>query len=147
MPRLLGQCSPFPTRVKAQVDMGSAHQVNQPENPPAVLCPQGPGSLAGMTREALACVSLVGKVLWLVRRSEPGTNTQQLATCAKVQAAQGSWEPLPGLGVGCSLRDLPSWRPPKSGPKTVESASTFLLLGMSLIHVFPVTATTSSHPL
>lgn len=40
-----------------------------------------------------------------------------------------------------------SLSPLRRGPKTVDSASTFLSVGMSLIHVLPVTATTSSHPL
>lgn len=46
--------------VKAWVDTGSAPQADQPG-------PKGPESRAGMTQEALACVSLVGKVLWLAK--------------------------------------------------------------------------------
>ena len=88
-----------------------------------------------------ACHWLVRSCGWQ-RGSEPRTNIQQLTICTEVQPAQGSWEPLPGLGMRFSPRS-----PPRSSPRTTDSAFTFLLLGTSLIHVFPVTAATSSHPL
>lgn len=65
------------------------------------------------------------------------------------RSAASSGELGASAWAGCEVRPegpaLPS--PPRSSPRTTDSAFTFLLLGMSLIHVFPVTAATSSHPL
>lgn len=65
------------------------------------------------------------------------------------KSAASSGELGASAWAGCAV--WPEWpalpSPARSSPRTTDSASTLLLPGTSLTHVFPVTAATSSHPL
>lgn len=65
------------------------------------------------------------------------------------RSAASSGELGASAWAGCAV--WPEWpalpSPSRSSPGATDSASTLLLPGTSLTHVFPVTAATSSHPL
>lgn len=125
----------------------TAHREDQPECPPAALGPQGGVSLGRVDWQG-PCTCVLGLLLWLVRRSKPGNKHPARSYAGRSTAGQ----------VCAILLAAPAWarcevepeglpESPEEGPKDMDSASTFLFVGMSLIHVLPVTATTSSHPL
>lgn len=120
-----------------------AHGADQPGHPSAMLGPQGrvsPGWVGWP--DPRTCV--LGPPQRVVGRSKPGNQHP-----AEARIWLGAILPEAPARPRCEEEPAgpASQRPLTRRPRPRDPASTFLCVGMSLLHVLPVTATTSSRPL